>query len=86
MPQEAGESQAPGLRREHEIVICPPVEIDRIGNELRDVEVSTERFNGILESFIRKYPDQWVWMHRRWRRQTPYQLVSGRQPVDAVSI
>jgi lauroyl/myristoyl acyltransferase len=72
--------------RSHEIVICPPVEIVRTGNEVQDVEVNTERFNKILENYIRRYPEQWVWMHRRWRRQMPYQGVSARQPADAVSI
>jgi len=56
----------------HRIVIYPPVEIQRTGDADRDVETNTERFNELIEREIRRYPDQWVWMHRRWRRRAAY--------------
>lgn len=28
----------------------------------------TQQFNDELESFVRKYPEQWMWLHRRWKR------------------
>ena len=28
---------------------------------------NTERFNRIIEKYIRKAPDNWLWVHRRWR-------------------
>jgi len=31
----------------------------------------TRRFTEILEENIRKYPDQWFWMHRRWKTRPP---------------
>jgi len=62
----------------HEIVISPPVEVIRTGDLEEDVRLNTERFNRILEGYIRAYPEQWVWMHRRWRRQKPYQAAGGR--------
>lgn len=31
-------------------------------------EEITQRFNDELESFVRKHPDQWMWIHRRWKR------------------
>jgi KDO2-lipid IV(A) lauroyltransferase len=30
-------------------------------------EVVTQRFNDELESFVRAHPDQWMWIHRRWK-------------------
>jgi Kdo2-lipid IVA lauroyltransferase/acyltransferase len=32
-----------------------------------DVHADTQRVHGLLESVIREYPDQWLWIHRRWK-------------------
>lgn len=32
-----------------------------------DALANTALFNRVLESYIRKYPDQWLWLHRRWK-------------------
>ncbi|NUM37190.1 MAG: hypothetical protein HUU50_21815 [Candidatus Brocadiae bacterium] len=33
----------------------------------KDLEKTTENINKALEEIIREYPEQWFWMHRRWR-------------------
>lgn len=48
-------------------VVEDPVELEVTGNKERDIAVNTEKWSKVLESYIRKYPDQWVWMHRRWK-------------------
>jgi KDO2-lipid IV(A) lauroyltransferase len=45
----------------------PPVELVRSGDTERDVFENTQRFARVLEEIIRKYPDQWVWVHKRWK-------------------
>jgi KDO2-lipid IV(A) lauroyltransferase len=32
-----------------------------------DVEVDTQRIHTAIENVIREYPDQWMWIHRRWK-------------------
>jgi Kdo2-lipid IVA lauroyltransferase/acyltransferase len=32
-----------------------------------DIVANTARFTAVLEKFIRQYPDQWLWVHRRWK-------------------
>ncbi|MBU1084706.1 MAG: lysophospholipid acyltransferase family protein [Candidatus Omnitrophota bacterium] len=32
-----------------------------------DIERYTQEWTAILEKYVKKYPDQWVWMHRRWK-------------------
>lgn len=45
----------------------PPVELIRTGDTERDVFENTQKFTKVLEEIIRKYPDQWVWVHARWK-------------------
>jgi Kdo2-lipid IVA lauroyltransferase/acyltransferase len=36
-----------------------------------DVQADTQRIHRLLESVIREYPDQWLWIHRRWKTRPP---------------
>jgi KDO2-lipid IV(A) lauroyltransferase len=37
------------------------------GNREEDVQTNTARYTKVIESIVRRYPDQWLWIHRRWR-------------------
>jgi KDO2-lipid IV(A) lauroyltransferase len=37
------------------------------GDDERDVVENTARFTAAIERFVRRYPDQWLWVHRRWK-------------------
>jgi Kdo2-lipid IVA lauroyltransferase/acyltransferase len=45
----------------------PAVELIRTGDTERDVFVNTQKFAKVIESIIRKHPEQWVWVHARWK-------------------
>ncbi len=45
----------------------PALDIRTLSPEERGVERLTARLNGILESMIRRHPEQWLWLHNRWR-------------------
>jgi KDO2-lipid IV(A) lauroyltransferase len=49
----------------------PVVELVRTGDHERDVETNTARFAAAIEQQIRKYPDQWLWIHKRWKTRPP---------------
>lgn len=53
----------------HTIYIEKEVELQRTGDFKRDLEVNTAAFNQILETYIRRYPDHWFWVHNRWKTQ-----------------
>jgi KDO2-lipid IV(A) lauroyltransferase len=58
-------------RRMHILHFDPPVPLIRTGDRERDAQLNTEHFNRILESFIRRYPDHWLWIHKRWHTRPP---------------
>jgi Kdo2-lipid IVA lauroyltransferase/acyltransferase len=43
------------------------VEIITSGNREADVLINTQNFTRIIEDQIRKYPEQWFWVHQRWK-------------------
>jgi len=45
----------------------PAVELVRTGDLEADIVANTQKFTGIVEDYVRKYPDQWLWVHRRWK-------------------
>jgi KDO2-lipid IV(A) lauroyltransferase len=45
----------------------PPVDLIRTGDAERDVLENTQRFATVIEEIIRRHPDQWVWVHKRWK-------------------
>ena len=45
----------------------PPIELVRTGDPRKDVEVNTARFAAAVERMVRLYPDQWLWIHKRWK-------------------
>jgi len=49
----------------------PQVELVRTGDHQRDVEVNTANFAAAMERMIRLYPDQWLWIHKRWKTRPP---------------
>ncbi|MEA2203369.1 MAG: Kdo2-lipid lauroyltransferase/acyltransferase [Blastocatellia bacterium] len=49
----------------------PQVELVRTGDHQRDVEVNTANFAAAMERMIRLYPEQWLWIHKRWKTRPP---------------
>ncbi len=58
-----------GSDNRHTITIEGPLELTRTGNDEEDIRTNTAMFTKMIENAILQNPEQWVWMHRRWRRQ-----------------
>jgi KDO2-lipid IV(A) lauroyltransferase len=54
-------------RYKHKTVVKGPVSIDLSGDFDTDVKNLTQKASLLLEEHIRKYPQQWVWFHERWK-------------------
>ena len=57
--------------RKYRLRFGPPVELSRTGDAERDIQENTARFTKILEEIIRQHPEQWVWLHARWKTRPP---------------
>jgi len=51
----------------------PAVELIRTGDNEADIIANTAKFTKVIEEVIRRYPDQWLWVHRRWKTRPPGQ-------------
>ena len=49
----------------------PQLEFARTGNAEADILAATQACASTTESWIRRYPDQWLWIHRRWKTRPP---------------
>jgi KDO2-lipid IV(A) lauroyltransferase len=53
--------------RKYRLRFDPAVELIRTGNDEADAIANTALFTKIIEGYVRRYPDQWLWVHRRWK-------------------
>jgi Kdo2-lipid IVA lauroyltransferase/acyltransferase len=53
--------------RKYRLHFDPAVELVRTGNDETDIAANTQLFTKIIEDYVRRYPDQWLWVHRRWK-------------------
>ncbi len=51
----------------HKVVCEPEFKLAMGGDYAEDVRRNTQRLNDLIERYVREYPAQWWWVHRRWR-------------------
>jgi Kdo2-lipid IVA lauroyltransferase/acyltransferase len=73
----------PGFRYEVECpLIIEPSEFDGSGD---DVKLLTQRYTSVLEDMIRRDPDQYLWLHRRWKHQPKPRARGRRAAIEPTS-
>jgi Kdo2-lipid IVA lauroyltransferase/acyltransferase len=63
-------------RRKYRLRFEPAVELSRTADEEQDVRENTQRFTRVIEDYVRAHPDQWLWVHKRWKTRPP-----GERPL-----
>jgi KDO2-lipid IV(A) lauroyltransferase len=58
-------------RRKYRLRFEPAIELARTEDEENDVRENTARFTKTIEDYVRAYPDQWLWVHKRWKTRPP---------------
>lgn len=52
----------------HKIIIEKPVDLEITGDKEADIYNNLKKFNSIIESEIMTNPEEWWWLHNRWKR------------------
>jgi KDO2-lipid IV(A) lauroyltransferase len=55
--------------KRHKLILEDPIKIEEKSTKEETIKHNTQKWTSVLESYIRKYPDHWVWMHKRWKTQ-----------------
>ena len=48
-----------------------PLRLETSGDSEADIRTATQQMTGVIERFVRRYPNQWLWIHRRWKTRPP---------------
>jgi Kdo2-lipid IVA lauroyltransferase/acyltransferase len=62
--------------RKYRLRFDPALELERTGDLEADIVTNTQQFTKVIEDYVRKYPEQWLWVHRRWKTRPP-----GQKPL-----
>jgi len=55
----------------YEATFYEPIEIEKSDNLEKDILTHTQKQAKITEEVIKQYPQQWLWIHRRWKKEYP---------------
>jgi Kdo2-lipid IVA lauroyltransferase/acyltransferase len=61
-----------GMQHMH---ILPEIPVDITGDDEADMITNTRKYNAFIEEQVRNHPDQWVWMHERWKTRPGEEVV-----------
>ena len=53
--------------KKHILRFGPEIPLVKTGDFKEEVAINTARFTGAIEDCVRQFPEQWLWIHRRWR-------------------
>jgi hypothetical protein len=54
----------------YRMVYGPEVEWTGTGRRDEDIAALTQRISSVIEGWVRETPEQWLWLHRRWKTQS----------------
>ncbi len=64
-----------GTDGQFELHVEREIEVPHTGDAEKDVLETVRRYTEVVESYVKAYPDQWMWMHERWKTRPPGEKV-----------
>jgi KDO2-lipid IV(A) lauroyltransferase len=68
----------------YRLVIKEEMQVIRTGGDDADILINTQNFTSVIEDTIRKNPDQWLWIHQRWKTK-PWQVAKMHVEEGAIN-
>ena len=53
------------------VYVEPPVAYEKTENAEEDIRNLTQKVTDVVEKYVRRYPEQWLWIHKRWNTRPP---------------
>lgn len=75
--QRTGAAVVPGFllwepaEKRYVLHFLPALQLTHTGDDEQDTIANTQLFTSALEDVIRRWPEQWLWVHRRWKTRPP---------------
>ena len=51
----------------HTLEIFPPLIVEKTSDKRADIQLMTQKLATLTEDYIRRYPEEWFWLHDRWK-------------------
>ena len=62
----------------HEVIVEPHFYLETKSSDEETIQFNIQKITTIIERYIRQYPQEWGWMHRRWKSQPKGSIPSGQ--------
>lgn len=69
----------------HMITVHPPIYAEKSDDRKRDIAVTLTGLNEWVEDYIRRYPEEWFWLHNRWKWTRRYYGETIEVPPDPMA-
>lgn len=58
-------------KNKYVVYLEPPIEYTADDNSPENIRDLTQKITNVVEKYVRKYPEQWLWIHKRWNTRPP---------------
>lgn len=53
-------------KKKYVVYLEPEIELEKSADDEENVKILTQKITNFVEKYVRKYPEQWLWIHKRW--------------------